>query len=160
MPPLSSLELAIGFAAGGLTRGAIVGLAAGLGMWIFLPIRLHDPLAVVYFGANASLMLALLGILGGVWADKFDHIAAVTNFVIVPLSFLSGTFYSIERLPENFRFLAHLDPFFYLIDGFRYGFIGHHDSNLLVGALFVAGVNVVLCMGAYAIFRFGYKLKP
>ena len=79
-------------------------------------------------------MLALLGMIGGIWAEKFDHIAAVTNFVITPLSFLSGTFYSIERLPDGWEAIAHFNPFFYLIDGFRYGFIGHADGLPGIGA--------------------------
>lgn len=160
MPPLSETELTIGFAAGGVSRGVIVGLSAGLGMWLFVDISIHDPLAVLYYGIMASLMLALFGMLGGIWAEKFDHIAAVTNFVIVPFSFLSGTFYSIERLPENWLFVAHFNPFFYLIDGFRYGFIGHHDSQLWVGALAVAGVNFALWLVVHRMISRGYKLKP
>ena len=106
------------------------------------------------------LMLALLGMIGGIWAEKFDHIAAVTNFVIVPFSFLSGTFYSIERLPENWLFVAHFNPFFYLIDGFRFGFIGHHDGNVWVGALIVGGVNLALAAVVHRMMARGYNLKP
>ncbi|SMF06872.1 ABC-2 type transport system permease protein [Tistlia consotensis] len=160
MPPLSHFELALGFAAGGVTRGLSVALAAGIAMAIFLPIGIHDPLAVVWFAVNASLMLALLGMIGGIWAEKFDHIAAITNFVIMPLSFLSGTFYSIKRLPDGWNLVAHLDPFFYLIDGFRYGFLGHHDGNLAVGAVAVAGLNVALWLVVQRMFATGYKLKP
>ena len=160
MPPLSETELTIGFAAGGVSRGVVVGLSAGLGMWLFVDISIHSLAAILYYGVMASLMLALFGMLGGIWAEKFDHIAAVTNFVIVPFSFLSGTFYSIERLPENWLFVAHLNPFFYLIDGFRYGFIGHHDSDLWVGALAVAGVNLALWLVVHRMISRGYKLKP
>ncbi len=160
MPPLSASELTIGFAAGGISRGVVVGLSAGLGMWIFVPLEFHNPLAILYFGVMASMMLALFGMIGGIWAEKFDHIAAVTNFVIVPFSFLSGTFYSISRLPDEWLFVAHLNPFFYLIDGFRYGFIGHHDSSLLVGALTVAGVNLALWLVVHRMISRGYNLKP
>jgi ABC-2 type transport system permease protein len=160
MPPLSHFELALGFAGGGVTRGLTVGLSAGIAMAIFLPIGIHDPLAIVWYGLNASMMLALLGMIGGIWAEKFDHIAAITNFVIVPLSFLSGTFYSIERLPENWVLVAHLNPFFYLIDGFRYGFLGHHDGNLAIGAVAVAVLNVGLWLVVQRMFATGYKLKP
>jgi ABC-2 type transport system permease protein len=90
MPPLSPGELTLGFAAGGVTRGLMVGLAVGLGMWLFVPITLHNPLFILYHGVMAALMLSLLGMIGGIWAEKFDHIAAVTNFVITPFSFLSG----------------------------------------------------------------------
>ncbi len=160
MPPLSHFELALGFAGGGVTRGLTVGLAAGVAMAIFVPIGIHQPLAIVWYALNASVMLALLGMIGGIWAEKFDHIAAVTNFVIVPFSFLSGTFYSIERLPEGWLLVAHLNPFFYLIDGFRYGFLGHHDGNLLIGSLVVAGINAALCLLVVRMLARGYKLKP
>lgn len=160
MAPLGPTEMTLGFAGGGITRGLTVGLATGLAMWIFLPLRIADPLAVVFFAVNASLMLALLGMIGGIWADKFDHIAAVTNFVIMPLSFLSGTFYSIDRLPPGWLFVADLNPFFYLIDGFRYGFLGQNDGHLLTGALVVSGVNLVLWLVVHRLFATGYKLKP
>src|SRR3546814_1760142 len=101
MPPLSAGELTLGIAGGGVTRGLMVGLAVGLGMWAFVPIAVHSPLFILYHGVMAALMLSLLGMIGGIWSEKFDHIAAVTNFVITPFSFLSGTFYSIERLPER-----------------------------------------------------------
>ena len=159
MPPLSASELTLGIAGGGLTRGLMVGTVVCLGMWLFVPIRLHDPLLVLYFGANASLMLALLGMIGGIWAEKFDHIAAVTNFVITPLSFLSGTFYSIERLPEDWHFIALFNPFFYMIDGFRYGFIGHADGSIGTGMLVVLLVNVGLGLLAHGMFATGYRLK-
>jgi ABC-2 type transport system permease protein len=160
MPPLSPGELTLGFALGGVTRGLIVGLAAGVAMSFFVPLQLPAVWAIVYFGFNASLMLALLGMLGGIWSIKFDHIAAITNFVILPLSFLSGTFYSVERLPEGWAFVAHLNPFFYLIDGFRYGFLGHHDSDLVVGAVSVLAVNLVLGFVVHRMLATGYKLKP
>ncbi|MFQ5466629.1 MAG: ABC transporter permease [Kiloniellaceae bacterium] len=159
MPPLSPGELALGLAGGGVTRGLMVGLAVGLAMWLFVPLRVQHPLALVYFAVNASVMLALLGIIGGIWAEKFDHIAAVTNFVVTPLSFLSGTFYSIERLPEAWQIAAHFDPFFYLIDGVRYGFIGHADGLLGVGAGAVLAVNVALWWVTHRMFATGYRLK-
>ncbi|WP_051152097.1 ABC transporter permease [Fodinicurvata sediminis] len=160
MPPLSPGELVLGYVGGGMTRGLLVGFVAGLAVWPFVRYGIHDPLAIIYYAINASMMLSLLGILGGVWADKFDHIAAVTNFVIMPLSFLSGTFYSVERLPDNWVFVAHLNPFFYLIDGFRYGIIGHSDSPIWMGALIVAVVNVLLWTLTYRMMATGYKLKP
>jgi len=160
MPPLSPWELTLGVAGGGMTRGVLVGLAVGLAMWIFVPIGLHDPLFVLYHAINASLMLALLGMIGGIWAERFDHIAAVTNFVITPFSFLSGTFYSIERLPESWHAVALLNPFFYMIDGFRYGFIGHADGSLAVGLVLVAAVNLGLWALAHRMIATGYRLKP
>lgn len=159
MPPLSPLELTLGFALGGVTRGLVVGVSVTIGMGFFVTLHLHDAFYIIFHALGASLMLSLLGVLAGVWADKFDHMAAVTNFIITPLSFLSGTFYSIERLPENFQLFAHLNPFFYMIDGFRYGFIGHPDALPGTGVFVVAGFNILLMIGCYALIRSGYKLK-
>ena len=139
MPPLTAHELTLAMAMGGATRGLAVGVVASLAVSVFLPVRLHDVTALLYFAFTASLMLSLLGLAGGIWADKFDHIAAVTNFIVVPLSFLSGTFYSVGRLPPTFQVIAHFNPFFYMIDGFRYGWTGHADMNTTLGMV-VMGV--------------------
>ena len=160
MPPLSPGELTLGIAAGGMTRGLLVGLAVGLGMCLFVPVTIHNPLFILYHGVMAVMMLALLGMIGGIWAEKFDHIAAVTNFIITPFSFLSGTFYSIERLPETWQIVAHFNPFFYMIDGFRYGFIGHADSSLPLGMAVMALFNLFLWTVTYRMFSTGYRLKP
>jgi ABC-2 type transport system permease protein len=159
MPPLSAGELTLAFALGGMTRGIVVGIAVALAIWCFVPIRIEHWSAVVFFALSASLLLALLGVLGGVWAEKFDHIAAVTNFVITPLSFLSGTFYSIDRLPVDWQFVAHLDPFFHLIDGFRYGFIGHADGTTWISALVLVACNAALLALCFGLISRGYKLK-
>lgn len=159
MPPLSPAEQTLGVALGGVTRGLCVGVVVAAAMSVFVEMRVHNLLFCVYHAVMASLMLSLLGMIGGIWADKFDHMAAVTNFIVTPLSFLSGTFYSIERLPDTFRALAQINPFFYMIDGFRYGFIGHADGSLLVGAMFVALVDVVLLAVTYRMFATGYKLR-
>lgn len=159
MPPLSATELTLGIAGGGVTRGLMVGCAGALAMSVFVPLRIHDPLTLIYHAVNGAAMLALLGLIGGIWAEKFDQMAALTNFVITPFSFLSGTFYSVERLPENWQFVAHFNPFFYLIDGFRYGFIGHADGSLAVGYAVVLGVNVVLWTIAHRMFATGFRLK-
>jgi len=159
MPPLSATELALGIVGGGVTRGLMVGCVAALAMSIFVTLNIHDPLTLVYHAVNGALMLALLGLIGGIWAEKFDHMAAITNFVITPFSFLSGTFYSIERLPETWRLVAQFNPFFYLIDGFRYGFIGHADGSLPIGYLTVLSVNLALWAIAHRMFATGYRLK-
>jgi ABC-2 type transport system permease protein len=104
-------------------------------------------------------MLALLGLLGGLWAEKFDQMAAVTNFVITPLSFLSGTFYSIGQLPGPFLLAAHLNPFFYLIDGLRFGFTGHADGSIPIGAMAVTAVNLGLWLLAHTLITHGWRLK-
>ena len=159
MPPLSPLELTLAFAMGGVVRGLIVGVAVGVAMVAFVPISFPHPWLILYHGVMATLMLSLLGMIAGIWADKFDHMAAVTNFVITPLSFLSGTFYSIDRLPESFRLFALANPFFYMIDGFRYGFIGHADGSLMLGAAVVGVTNLFLAFVTYRMFKTGYKLK-
>ena len=159
MPPLSPFELALGFAAGGVSRGLVVGLAVGLVMWTVVPIHIYSVFFVLFHAVAASLLLSLLGILGGIWSEKFDHMAAVTNFVITPLAFLSGTFYSIGRLPGAWLVVAHLNPFFYMIDGFRYGFIGHADGSLAAGLAVMIAVNAALALLAWRAFAVGYKLK-
>jgi ABC-2 type transport system permease protein len=159
MPPLSALEQTLAFAAGGVARGLVVGVAVTAVMALFVPMTMQAPLLIVYHAVMASLMLSLLGMIAGIWADKFDHMAAVTNFIVTPLSFLSGTFYTVERLPEGFRQIAFANPFFYMIDGFRYGFIGHADGSLWIGAAVVAGTDLALAWVAYRMFKTGYKLK-
>ena len=159
MPPLNAGELTLGYAMGGVTRGVVVGAATGVGMSLFVPLAIADPALVVFHALAASLMLSLLGLIGGIWADKFDHIAAVTNFVIMPFSFLSGTFYSIERLPEAFQIIARLNPFFYAIDGFRAGFIGRADADPLLGVAVMVAVDLALFVLCLRLFATGYKLK-
>jgi ABC-2 type transport system permease protein len=137
MPPLSAFELTAGYTIGGVLRGVVVGCASIMG----------------------SMMLALMGVLGGIWSEKFDHLAAVQNFIVMPATFLSGTFYTADKLPETWRFLAHLNPFFYMIDGFRYGFIGESDGTLHVGLIVLAIINILLLTFAYRLISSGYKLK-
>ncbi len=159
MPPLTAHELTLGIAMGGVSRGVAVGGVVALTMGLFVPLHAHNIGAILYFGIMASLMLALLGIAGGIWSEKFDQMAAVTNFVITPLSFLSGTFYSIDRLPPVFQHIAHVNPFFYMIDGFRYGVVGQSDVNPMIGAAVLAAVNAALWLLCHRMFARGYKLK-
>jgi ABC-2 type transport system permease protein len=125
----------------------------------FAAIHIQDWGIVLFHAVAASIMLGALGVMGGIWADKFDHLAAVTNFVVMPLSFLSGAFYSIERLPAFGKDIARLNPFFYAIDGFRYGFVGHADGSLSVGIAVMLVVDIVLLGLCYWMFATGYKLK-
>jgi ABC-2 type transport system permease protein len=159
MPPLSAGELLLGVVMGGVTRGMLVGLVVWLGMLPFVAMQPAHLWAVLYFMVMASLLLSILGFLAALWAEKFDHMAAVTNFVITPLSFLSGTFYSIERLPEVFHGIALANPFFHMIDGVRYGFTDHSDGNVFIGAVFLALLNAALWLFALRLVRTGYKLK-
>lgn len=160
MPPLTALQLTIGYSFSGATRGLLVACIVTMAMSLFVDFNLHSFSFVVFHAVNAALMLGMLGMISGIWADKHEYNSAVTNFVIMPLSFLSGSFYSIERLPESFQAFAHVNPFFYLIDGFRYGFIGRSDGSLEVGIAAVLSINVVLAFTCYRMFKTGYKLKP
>jgi len=158
-PPLSPAELVLGLALGGATRGVIVGLAVGLVLTPIAAIHLSSIAAILFYGVAGSVMMSLLGILGGLWADKFDHLAAVTNFVVTPLTFLSGTFYSVAQLPDAWRLVAHMNPFFYMIDGFRYGFTGSADGSLVVGVTLMTGLDLLLLAWCHRLFVTGYKLK-
>ena len=159
MPPISPLEMMCAYIAGGVTRGMIVATASTTAMFFLVDLPFENPAAIAFFALSASVMLALLGMIGGIWADKFDHMAAITNFVIVPLSFLSGTFYSIERLPEAWQYFAQFNPFFYAIDGFRSGFIGQSDAGFWVGAAVMLGIDLVLFLIVHRMLVTGYKLK-
>jgi ABC-2 type transport system permease protein len=160
MPPLSTMELLAALVGGAMTRAFIVGFIVwaamalyGIGVW---PQHLW---AVVWFGFLGAAFLSLLGVLTSIWADKFDHAAAVTNFVIVPLGLLSGTFYSVDRLAPAFRAFSHGNPFFYIISGFRYGFLGTADSPVLIGSVVVFGLDVVLALTCYWLLNKGWKIK-
>ena len=158
-PPLTPIELTAGFAGGAVTRGLFVGTITALSVWPFTHFHIEHIWAVAYFSIGAALMLAFLGAFAGLWSEKFDHLAAVTNFVVLPMTFLSGTFYLVDNLPEPFRTASHFNPFFYVIDGFRYGFIGIADGSLLVGVILVAVINIILAVACWALFHTGYRLK-
>lgn len=159
MPPLSPGELTLAYVGAGATRGLLVGAVTVVAMSFFVPIQLQAPLTILYFATMAAILLSLLGLIGGIWSDKFDHMAAVTNFVITPAAFLSGTFYSIDRLPGIWNSVAHANPFFFMIDGFRSGFIGRADGHLLVGGIVLLVLNIALWLVCVRMFKVGYKLK-
>ncbi|MBV7257863.1 ABC transporter permease [Pacificimonas sp. WHA3] len=161
MPPLSTWELLVSFVAGAVTRGLLVGAAVYLAMWLWPGVSpvIREPWAIVFFGLSGMIMLALLGILVGLWADKFDHAAAVTNFLVQPLSLLSGTFYVIERLPELARTISLGNPFFYVIDGFRYGFLGVADGPIGQGMIVLTGINLALLAACYRVLSTGWRIK-
>ncbi len=159
MPPLSAGEMTWAYVLGGMTRGMICGAAVWLCMLPFVPLGISHFWAVLFFSLSASAMLSLIGILTGLWSEKFDHAAAITNFVVTPLSFLSGTFYTIDRLPGIWHTISQINPFFYLIDGFRYGITGHADGSLVAGVVGTLGLNIVLWLWSYALIRSGYKVK-
>jgi ABC-2 type transport system permease protein len=158
-PPLTPGEHVAGFGAGAATRGLVVGAVSLLAVLPFAELPVHHVWAIAYFGVGAALILGFVGIMAGLWAEKFDHMAAVTNFVIMPMTFLSGTFYLVERLPEPFRTFSHYNPFFYLIDGFRYGFTGVAESDLRIGVAMVATLTLALGWVSWRLFKVGYKIK-
>lgn len=159
MPPLSALELEIAFIGGAVTRGVLVAVVTALTLVPFVNVIPVHYWAVAYFGLGSAAMLGMIGVLGGLWAEKFDHMAAVTTFIITPLTFLSGTFYSVSRLPEAVRMVSMFNPFFYMIDGFRYGFTGVADGSLTVGVIQVGVINIVLAIMCYLLLRAGWRLK-
>ncbi|MDJ0920152.1 MAG: ABC transporter permease [Henriciella sp.] len=161
MPPLSPVELATGFIFGAVTRGLLVGAISAVGIHFsgLASLSVENLFPVIWFGLMATISLSAIGAMGGIWADKFDHLAAVSNFVIVPLTFLSGTFYDINVLVEPFITLAHFDPIFYLIDGFRYGFLDAANSNLLTGYIATGAFALATSAGVWWMIKTGYKLK-
>ena len=161
MPPLSNVELLVAMVGAAVTRAFMVGGAVWFVMlfWPGVHVTLASPLVALWFGLMGSIFVAFLGILTSIWAEKFDHNAAVTNFVIAPLSLLSGTFYSVDRLAPAFQAISHANPFFYIISGFRYGFLGTTDSNIWVGGTVLLVVNIALAIGTYFLLRSGWKLK-
>ena len=159
MPPLNAAEMVFAMAAAAVTRGCAVALAVVVAMSLFVELPVWSVFWSVLFVLLASLMMGLIGILTGLWADKFDHLAFITNFIITPLAFLSGTFYSIERLPEFAQAIAHVNPFFYAIDGFRHALVGQGDAPLGLGAAVLFAIDAVLALWAYALVRRGYNLK-
>ncbi|CDO35311.1 ABC transporter permease [Novosphingobium sp. KN65.2] len=166
MPPLSEGELMLAMVAAAVTRAFLVGLAlcGAMMLWPGVDLSVAHPWAVAWFGLMGSVFLALLGFMSSIWAEKFDHNAAVTNFVIAPLSLLSGTFYVIDNLAPAFQAVSRVNPFFYVISGFRFGFLGQSDigdTNMAVlhSAIGIGIVNAVLAFVVYRVLRSGWKLK-
>lgn len=159
MPPLSAAELYWGYAVGAICRGLTVGFFTTVLLAVFAPIQIYSILAILAFAFLGSMMLGTLGIIGGIWSEKFDHIAAVTNFVVTPLTFLSGTFYSIDMMPELWQGIALFNPFYYMIDGFRYGFTGLGAGHVVIGLIVLTVINVILAFISYKMIKMGYKIK-
>ncbi|MEE4538415.1 MAG: ABC transporter permease [Erythrobacter sp.] len=165
MPPLSAGELMAGIVAAAVTRAVAVGGAVALAMvlWPGVSLAPVHVWAIVWFGLMGATMLALMGLATSIWAEKFDHNAAITNFVVAPLSLLSGTFYVIDNLAPAFQAVSRANPFFYVISGFRYGFLGQSDIGspgaVAIAAIGLAVFNAVLAALVYAVLRSGWKLK-
>ncbi len=166
MPPLSEGELMLAMTAAAVTRAVLVGLAlyAAMLLWPGVDLSVAHPWAVAWFGLMGASFLSILGLLSSIWAEKFDHNAAITNFIVAPLSLLSGTFYVIDNLAPAFQTISRLNPFFYVISGFRFGFLGQSDIGSTNEALWQSAVglgffNALLAMLTYFVLRSGWKLK-
>ena len=159
MAPLNNIELALGYIIGSVCRGIICGIVTSLGVLIFIPLEIHSLIHLIFFTLMGCIMMGSLGTIVGIWADKWDQQQGITNFIVLPLTFLSGTFYSIKRLPEFWQNISSFNPFFYNIDVFRYAFTGVSDSSLIHGSIFLILINSFLIFFCYLMFSKGYKIK-
>jgi len=166
MPPLSEAELMLAMIGAALTRAVLVGAALAVFMlfWPQIDLTMAQPWAVIWFGLMGSVFLAMVGMLSSIWAEKFDHNAAITNFFVTPMTMLSGTFYAVDRLSPMFRAISHANPFFYVISGFRYGFIGASDISggsaaVVQGAIGLGLFNLALILLTYFVLKSGWRLK-
>jgi ABC-2 type transport system permease protein len=161
MPPLSNAEVLAALTFAAVTRAFLVGGTIWLAMllWPGVHVTPAHIWAILWFGLMGSMMLALIGVMTSIWAEKFDHAAVVSNFVVAPAALLSGTFYSVDKLAPTFQAISHANPFFYAISGFRYGFIGAADSPVIFGAIVLLGLNIVLGTICYMLLRSGWKLR-
>ena len=157
--PLSALEVSTAIILAAITRSFLIALIS-IGVFsVIVEIPLSNIYYIFIFGFLSAFILGSLGFIAGLWAEKFDHTATVTNFVITPLSFLSGVFYSIDKLPKFFQTISHINPFFYMIDGFRYGFLGKSDGSISVGLIYLIILSIVMWYVAFFLYRKGYKIK-
>lgn len=159
MPPLSGAELVLGYLAGGVARGIVVALTIGLGLLLVLGIVPQHPGFALAFVVLGAAFMGALGIVAGIYAEKFDQMAAITNFIVTPLAFLSGTFYSVQSLPPVLNQITHLNPIFYLIDGVRYGIIGVSDSSPVLGLAVCSSATLAVSLLAWWMLKTGYRLK-
>lgn len=166
MPPLSDGELMAGIVGAAITRGVLVGAALALAIILYpgASLGLAEPWAIVWFGLMGATMLSLFGLLTSIWAEKFDHNAAISTLVVAPLALLSGTFYTIDRLSGVFEAISRLNPFFYVISGFRYGFLGQSDigegaAPVVQAAIGLGAFNLALAFLTYRVLKSGWKLK-
>ncbi len=159
MAPLSPLQFVLAYAIGGVVRGVAVGVLGLALLAVFSPLRVVHLDMALYFGVMGSLMLSLIGLITGLWGDKFDHLGAVQNFIVMPATFLSGTFFTVSQLPPQWQSVCYLNPFYYMIDGFRYGVGGVADSFIPGGMALLFAVNLALFNVAYWMVAKGTGLK-
>lgn len=159
MPPLSPFEILLGYVAAGVVRGMIVGVASLAVVLMFQAEMPYSPSFMIFYSIAGTLLMSTLGVAAGLWSERFEQLAAITNFIVVPLSFLSGTFYSLHSLPPTWQAIAQMNPFFHMIDGFRYGMTGHYEGNLWVGMGMLVLYSFALLIFAYAMILTGYKTR-
>ena len=157
--PLSASEATIAISLAAVTRSVLLAIISIITFTLIIDIQIQNYLTLISFTLLSSFILGNIGIIAGLWAEKFDNMAAVTNFVVVPLSFLSGTFFSINRLEGPLYTMSQFNPFFYIIDGFRFGFLGQSDANVYNGMIILLICNAFLLAVCYLLFRKGYKIK-
>ena len=159
IPPLGAFELLFAFSLGAIIRGICVGIVSIAVILFFVPLPLFSISHAIFYMVFGCMFLGLLGILCGIVSETFDHMSAMTSYVITPLTFLSGTFYSTNSLPEFWRNISNFNPFFYMIDGFRFGITGHHDGNLETGAIYILSINFIAGLVIFLMLKNGYKIK-
>ena len=157
--PLSAAEVTIAVSLAAATRSFMIATVSILTFYLIIDIQIKHFFLLIIFTFLSSFILGNIGTIAGLWAEKFDHMASATNFVIVPLSFLSGTFYTIDRLPETLQIISKANPFFYMIDGFRYCFIGTSDGSIFVGIIYLSVLSLLSWFTAYYLYKRGYKIK-
>ena len=157
--PLSALEVSMAIILAAITRSLLIAIISIAVFSLIVEIPINNIFYIIIFGFLSSFILGSLGFITGLWAEKFDHTATVTNFIITPLSFLSGVFYSIDKLPIFFQNISHINPFFYMIDGFRYGFLGASDGPIAVGIIYLTILSFIMWFIAFYLYKKGYKIK-
>ena len=159
IPPISYKEILIAMMLGAVLRGLLVGILAFFAISFFVDVKIRFPLLAIFYLVGATCFLALLGVLCGIFSESFDQMSAITSYLITPLTFLSGTFYSINNLPEFWYHISKFNPFFYMIDGFRFAMSGYADGRIEIGIVYIVVANVVLYLVLLRMLKTGYRIK-
>ena len=157
--PLSASEVSLSIIFASITRALLISIISIIIFSLIIEIEIKNYVVFILYLFLSSFIMGAAGFIAGLWADKFDHMATVTNFIIVPLSFLSGTFYSIDKLPELLKTLSYYNPFFHMIDGFRYSFINDMDGSIQFGLMYLTFLSIIIWYIAYLLYKKGYKIK-
>ena len=159
LAPLSAIEVTLAIIFAAVTRGLVILIISIVVFSLIVEIHIYS-IFYIFIGAFlGTFILGALGFITGLWAEKFDHTATITNFIITPLSFLSGVFYSIERLPNFFQSISKINPFFYIIDICRFGFLGTSDGSIGIGLVYLTILSIIVWLISYYLYKIGYKIK-